>query len=134
MTIQLTREAIDLGIVIRESEPMLAFYRDTLGFTHEGDAPMPGDGVMHRLRCGQSLVKLVRSGRIPEASNPPNGIGGATGMRYWTIHVSNLEELTKACESAGYKVAVSPREFRPGVWIAIVEDPEGNWVEFAQGG
>jgi hypothetical protein len=25
---------------------------------------------------------------------------------------------------------VQPREIRPGTSIAIVEDPDGNWVEF----
>jgi hypothetical protein len=25
---------------------------------------------------------------------------------------------------------VAPREIRPGVTMAMVEDPDGNWVEF----
>jgi hypothetical protein len=25
-----------------------------------------------------------------------------------------------------------PREIRPGIRIAIVEDPDGNWVEFLE--
>jgi predicted enzyme related to lactoylglutathione lyase len=37
-----------------------------------------------------------------------------------------------ACAAGGYKVAVGVREFRPGTTIAIVEDPDGNWVEFLQ--
>ena len=43
--------------------------------------------------------------------------------------MSNLEALAAACEEAGYKVAVSPREIRPGIKIAMIEDPDGNWLE-----
>jgi catechol 2,3-dioxygenase-like lactoylglutathione lyase family enzyme len=37
-----------------------------------------------------------------------------------------------ACEAAGRKVVVPITELRPGITIAIVEDPDGNWVEFLQ--
>ncbi len=57
---------------------------------------------------------------------------GCTGYRYWTITVSNLAELVSACEEAGRTVVVPVTELRPGITIAIVEDPDGNWVEFLQ--
>ncbi len=57
---------------------------------------------------------------------------GASGYRYWTISVSNLDELAQACEAAGYKIAVSPREIRPGIKITMIEDPDGNWVELLE--
>lgn len=44
--------------------------------------------------------------------------------------MSNREEIVRECEKAGRKVAIAPREVRPGVRIAMVEDPDGNWVEF----
>jgi catechol 2,3-dioxygenase-like lactoylglutathione lyase family enzyme len=87
---------------------------------------------MHRLMCGASMIKLVHLAKAPAAMAPPGGIAGGFGYRYWTISVSNLDEVTAAVESAGYKVAVPVREIRPGVSISIVEDPDGNWVEFLQ--
>jgi glyoxylase I family protein len=33
---------------------------------------------------------------------------------------------------AGIKVVVPPRVIRPGVTIAIVADPDGNWLELLQ--
>jgi predicted enzyme related to lactoylglutathione lyase len=130
MGLQLTKDSIDLGIVIKDSEAMLKFYRDTLGLEHAADTPMGGGTVMHRLMCGTTMIKLVNHNKELPAAAAPGGIQGATGYRYWTISVSNLEEVTKTIEDAGYKVVVSPREIRPGVSISIVEDPEGNWVEF----
>jgi glyoxylase I family protein len=134
--VQLAKNAIDLGIVIRDSEASLKFYRDTLGFEHVADIPMPlgGGGTMHRLNCGDTLVKLVKFDNVPEASNPGGGLVGASGYRYFTMIVSNLDEIMGDCEAAGYQVVVSKREARPGVTIGMVADPDGNWVEFVQNG
>ena len=133
MGVQITKDSIDLGIVVSDAEAALRFYRDTLGFEHVGEMPMPGGGTMYRLLCGTSLIKLVS----PSASLPaavPGGIQGAYGYRYWTISVSNIEEITQACADAGYAVKVKVTNLRPGIAISIVEDPDGNWVEFLQAG
>ena len=130
MGMTLSKQAIDLGIVTTNGGPMLAFYRDVLGLTWQGEMPMPGGvGVMHRLLCGDSLIKLVVLPAVP-APAPPGGIQGAAGYRYWTITISNLGEMVAACQAAGAKVVMAEREIRPGVRIAIVADPDGNWVEF----
>jgi glyoxylase I family protein len=132
MGIQLTKDSIDIGIVVRDAEAALGFYRDTLGFQDTGSMPMPGGGTMYRLLCGTTLVKLVAPGKEPPAVAPPGGIGGAYGYRYWTISVSNLDELTAACEAAGRAIPITPREIRPGVRISMIEDPDGNWVELLE--
>jgi catechol 2,3-dioxygenase-like lactoylglutathione lyase family enzyme len=129
MSVKLTKDSIDLGIVSRDAPAAIAFYRDVLGFEDLGEFPMPG-GTMQRLQCGTSTIKIVALKRTPEASAAPGGIGGATGYRYWTISVSNLAEIVASCEAAGAKVAIPITELRPGVTIAMVEDPDGNWVEF----
>jgi catechol 2,3-dioxygenase-like lactoylglutathione lyase family enzyme len=133
MTVQLAKSAIDLGIVISDSERSLAFYRDLLGFEHVADTPMPiaGGGTMHRLNCGDTLLKLVKLTTTPDQRGD-GGIAGATGMRYFTMIVTNLEEIMAACAEAGTTVAVPVTEVRPGVTIGMVEDPDGNWVEFVQ--
>ncbi len=37
MDVQVAKDAIDLGIVTTNGDAMLTFYRDVLGFQHEGD-------------------------------------------------------------------------------------------------
>jgi len=132
MTIDVTKESIDIGIVVKDAAAAVAFYRDALGFEDTGTMPMPGGGTMYRLLCGTTLVKIVDPGKELPASAPGGGITGAYGYRYWTISVPNLDELTAKCEAAGAKVAVKPREIREGVRISIVEDPDGNWVELLE--
>jgi len=127
----ITKDSIDLGIVVSDPEKALAFYRDILGFVENGTMPMPGGGKMYRLLCGTTVLKLVHPNNEPPAP-ARGGISGARGYRYFTITVSNLEEITAHVAAAHYKVAVPPTEIRPGVSISIVEDPDGNWVEFLQ--
>ena len=132
MTISLSKDSIDIGIVVRDGEAALRFYRDTLGLEHIADTPAGNNGTMHRLMCGTTLVKVIEYPEPPEAANPIGGIPAASGYRYWTISVPNLDEMAKRCGDAGYTVAVEPREVRPGVRIAMIEDPDGNWVELLE--
>ena len=94
MTIKLNKDSIDIGIVVRDADAALKFYRDTLGFEDTGSMPMLGGGTMYRLLCGSTLVKLVAPDKELPAAAPPGGITGAYGYRYWTISVPNLDELT----------------------------------------
>ncbi|MBW2233552.1 MAG: VOC family protein [Deltaproteobacteria bacterium] len=130
MTVALAKNSIDLGIVVQEGGAALKFYRDTLGFSQLSDLPMPGGGTMHRLLCGDSLLKIIVPDDAPPAVAPPGGIQGASGYRYWTVYVSNLGEIMQACREGGYTIAIEEVELRPGIRIGIVEDPDGNWVEF----
>ena len=133
MGVELTKDSIDIGIIVRDGEAALKFYRDTLGLEHVADTPMGGgNGTMHRLMCGTTMVKVIEYDELPAAANPAGGIPAASGYRYWTISVSNLDELAGQCAEAGYTVAVEPHEIRPGVRIAMVEDPDGNWVELLE--
>lgn len=135
MTLQTTKDSIDLGIVIRDADASLAFYRDAIGLEDHGSMPMPvGGGTMYRLGCGTSVIKLVHPDQELPAEAPRGGIQGAYGYRYWTISVADLASVTDRCREAGAKVVVEPTEIRPGVSISIVTDPDGNWVEFLQQG
>ena len=134
MGVQLTKDSIDIGIIVEDGERSLKFYRDLLGLEHTADTPMPGGGgTMHRLMCGTTMVKLVAYEDVPETKAAPGGLRGATGYRYWTMSISNLVEVLEACRSGGYKVVIDQREIRPGVTAGMVEDPEGNWVELLEG-
>lgn len=134
MGVKGVKDAIDLGIVTTNGDAMLHFYRDVLGFRHEGDIKMENVGitVMHRLWFGNSLIKLVVPVNDPQVPPAPDGIQGGTGYRYWTMTIENLDEVLTAVAAAGHKVVWPRREVRPGVEVAMIEDPDGNWVEFIQ--
>ncbi len=131
MTIEIGKESIDIGIVVRDIDAALKFYRDTLGLEYAAEMPA-GGGKMHRLMCGTTVVKLVIHDNLPERRDNTGGPLGASGIRYWTITVKDLQAMTEKCRDAGYKVAVEPRDVRPGVRISMIEDTDGNWVEFLE--
>lgn len=132
MSIDIKKSAIDIGIVTTNIEAMMTFYQTDLGLELEGAVPMPGGGTMNRFKVGDTIVKLIDMDPAPEASAAPGGIRGATGYRYWTITVGNLAEVVQRVADAGHKIIVAGQEIRPGITIAIMADPDGNWVELLQ--
>jgi glyoxylase I family protein len=117
--VQVTKDSIDLGIIVTDEKAALGFYRDALGLESEGELPLPG-GRMYRLKCGTTVIKLLKLERTPTAKPAPGGPMGGLGMRYFTISVPDIRAL------------IPVTEFRPGVTIAMVTDPDGNTVEFLQ--
>ena len=132
MSINITKTSIDIGIVCNDIDAMLTFYGETLGLPLEGTIPMPGGGKMNRFKVGDSVIKVIELDPTPETQAAPGGIRGATGYRYWTITCSNLADCVSRAEAAGAKIVVAAKEVRPGITIAIIADPDGNWVELLQ--
>jgi catechol 2,3-dioxygenase-like lactoylglutathione lyase family enzyme len=129
MTMKLAKNAIDLGVVTADGERALAFYRDTLGLSVDGEIPVPGMGLIKRLPCGDSVIKLFILDRAPPLRTATGGFSRQTGFRYCTLEVENLDEVVGACRRDGHPIPVEIRDLRPGVRVAMVEDPDGNTIE-----
>jgi catechol 2,3-dioxygenase-like lactoylglutathione lyase family enzyme len=128
---QVSKDSIDLGIVVTDEKAAVEFYRDKLGLEWEGELPLPG-GRMYRLKCGTTVVKLLKLNKTPTAKPAPGGPMGGLGFRYFTISVPDIRALMTQLESKGVRASVPVTEFRPGVTIAMVTDPDGNTIEFLQ--
>ena len=132
MNLTPAKPGIDLGIVTADLERMTHFYRDVVGLADRGGGPTrstPG-GTVRNLSCGDSVIKLIQYGEVPRAVAPPGPVNASTGYRYWTITVTDLSDVMAACAADGRRVVVPVKEVSPGVRVAIVEDPDGNWIEF----
>jgi catechol 2,3-dioxygenase-like lactoylglutathione lyase family enzyme len=129
MTVHLARPALDVGVVPRDAERALAFWRDSLGLPVVAIVPLPGVGTLYRLACGESFVKILALDPPPAACAPRGGYAGATGLRYVTLAIENLDEAVARCRADGWTVAVDVRPLRPGVRVAMIEDADGNTVE-----
>ena len=53
-------------------------------------------------------------------------------MRYFTFSIEGIDDLVASRAAAGVTVVRPVTEWAPGVKIAVVEDPEGNYVEFLE--
>jgi len=132
MALKTTKDSIDLGIIAVNGPAMCAFYRDVLGLAHQGDMPLPGIGTMHRFLCGTTVIKIVEPEKVPASRAAPGGLAGGTGYRYFTVSVSNLDDVVAAAQRAGRPIPIPRRKVRAGVEIAMIEDPDGNWVELLE--
>ena len=123
---------IDLGIVVRDIDACLPFYRDVLGLPLAADFKLPGGSHMWQLKCGPCTVKLVTHEPAPEPANPPGGTRGGTGLRYWTRGVDDIDAAVAKFEDACAPIPLAVLQLAPGIRIAMIEDPEGNVVEFLE--
>ncbi len=129
MSAQLVKQTIDIGVVTTNKAAMVEFYGDLLGFPALGDVQMDGF-VVSRFQVGDCVLKVLEFDEKPDSHAASGRLGASTGIRYWTISVSNLDELLEAITLAGQKIIEGPLEVRPGVSIALVTDPDDNIIEF----
>jgi catechol 2,3-dioxygenase-like lactoylglutathione lyase family enzyme len=131
--VQVTKDSIDLGIIVTDEKAAVAFYGDKLGMESDGELPLPG-GKMYRFKCGTTIIKLLKLDKTPDAKPAPGGPMRGQGYRYFTISVPDIRGLMAQLEQKGIKATVPVTEFRPGVTISMVTDPDGNTIEFLQNG
>ena len=123
------RDALDLGIIVSDINASLKFYQETLGMEKLEDLKVPF-GVMHRLKYGNSFFKLIDPKEVPPKG--PAGLAAQLGFRYVTFPVTNISEICESLKEKGVKFTIPETELMPGVRIAMVQDPDGNTVEFVQ--
>jgi catechol 2,3-dioxygenase-like lactoylglutathione lyase family enzyme len=134
MTAQLSKPCLDVGLVCADAHAALRFYRDLLGFPEEGEVKFPNVGTVKRLRCGDSVLRLFIPEIPPANRASTGGFATQTGLRYLTLSVANLHAVVADAQAANYPVPTPPREIRPGVWAAQIEDGQGTTVELMQAG
>ena len=78
----------------------------------------------------KKLNALIDPNEIPPKG--PTGLLEQLGFRYVTFPVKNISEICELLKEKGVTFNVPETELRPGVRIAMVEDPDGNTVEFVQ--
>ena len=133
MSTKFTKSGFDLGIVTSNGDAMLEFYRDVIGLEFEASISMEKLGIqfMHRLWASESLLKIVVP-TTPISDGPGGGMMAATGLRYFTLSVADVQPILDACRNAYARIIWERREARPGVWEGMAEDHDGNWVEFIE--
>jgi catechol 2,3-dioxygenase-like lactoylglutathione lyase family enzyme len=124
---QPSKRAVDVGIVVRDIDAALRFYVDALGLEPVEQLAIPW-GTMHRLRFGDSWIKLVDPTEAPPPG--PVGLDAALGIRYLTFEIDDVEETWQRAVGAGVDVFHPLGPFgSKGVVMGMLHDPDGNVVE-----
>jgi catechol 2,3-dioxygenase-like lactoylglutathione lyase family enzyme len=128
--LKLTKDTVDIGVLVRDIDSCNKFYSDVLGLKKVGEVPIAGR-IQHRYQLGGALLKLLE---FPDGNAPPPGPKGRlsqAGIRYITVHVPDAAALAKELEAKGVPIVTPVTKTATGSTIAMFEDPEGNTIEIA---
>ena len=144
-----TSRIIDIGIVVKDLERAVAFYRDAIGFREVSQlavpAQMSGDAGLTDYRSFRAQmmqlagaedgtrIKLIAFGDAPGRADSAF-IHSATGVRYLTVRVADVDAAVARARAAGVEPQGKgpielPPPFRPGTALAVIRDPDGNLIE-----
>lgn len=111
---------LGVRIAVRDLARTRAWYRDVLGFDEE----TPG-----RMRCGDSVLLFE------ERADAPSGFARAErGWTYLTVQIRDCDAETARIVALADDavVAVPPTTLGEVARMAMVRDPDGNWLELSQ--
>jgi catechol 2,3-dioxygenase-like lactoylglutathione lyase family enzyme len=123
---------LQAGIVPVDLSASVAFYRDVLGLPYQGTRPALEGRTLHLFAAGDSALKLLETPEAPSGRAPRGPFAGATGIRWLTLDVDDLDAIVQRCVTAGINLQLPPTALRPGLRVAIAEDPDGNAIELVE--
>jgi len=135
MGTRMAKPALDVGLVTANAAPLLDFYCEVAGFDRLDPLEIPNIGTIHRLACGESILRVMVPATPPEPPPRSDDLGSfsaRTGIRYLTLEVVDIAAAVDAARACGGRVDLEPIELRPGRRIAQVSDPDGNRIELGQ--
>jgi catechol 2,3-dioxygenase-like lactoylglutathione lyase family enzyme len=125
---------VEVGLVVSDLQASLSFYGELLGLEYVGEVALPGM-VQKRFLRGDAVVKLIYFDEQPDVTIPPGRPDpGQLGLRYLSVKVPDVVQTVERWVGRGGIVAVPLFEWEPGVHIAVIEDPDGIWVELGPQG
>jgi catechol 2,3-dioxygenase-like lactoylglutathione lyase family enzyme len=83
----------------------------------------------HEFSAGATTLKLWQIDGLDSHTGP---IQDYAGIRYLTVEVDDIDAVLSRARDAGQNVPFGPVDIAPGIQIAMVEDPDGNWFELVE--
>jgi catechol 2,3-dioxygenase-like lactoylglutathione lyase family enzyme len=129
---RLSGAALAAGIIARDAPRMFEFYRGFLGLPLIETMEFPEQGATVWLfSTGAGRIKVSARTDVPAATNPPGVPGDATGVRYLTVEVVDVEEAIAGIEESDGSLQ-SPPKMWGDAKVAFVWDPDGNSIELVE--
>jgi catechol 2,3-dioxygenase-like lactoylglutathione lyase family enzyme len=148
---EFARTTIDLGCVVKDAEKSAAFYQDVIGMTELPGFSAPGafvkdiglsegnyDVSVRVFALGDgpmaTRLKLIQAPAGLGKPNDTSAVDAELGFRYLTIGVKDMKAAMARLEKAGVKPLAKgpvelPATLAKGVYLTVVRDPDGNFVE-----
>ena len=131
--LELADDQLQVGMVARNAQAMLDFYGKTLGLPRSemipnGTLELP-NGTLHLFAAGSNLIKIMVPTEVPARQDSDGEPTQATGIRYWTLIVKNLDKLVEECCEGGATLLGEINQIG-SIRFAVLNDPDGNCLEF----
>lgn len=121
-----------IGFTVGNMEDSRKFLTEVLGFTEGNIEPVPSLGTdKHEFSAGATTLKLWQIDDLEAHTGP---IQAYAGIRYLTTVVDDMGAVLARASDAGRNIPFGPVDIAPGVQIAMIEDPDGNWFEVVSRG
>ena len=136
----------EMGICVDDLENMIAFYGDVLGFKLISKIDVPADKsneagftsggytiVRMQTNYGER-IKLVRPVTLPHSRTSGKEVLSKKGNVFLTFIVEDLKHTVSRIKDtdAPIRTQGSIMGVRDGVFLSIIDDPEGNHLEFVE--
>jgi catechol 2,3-dioxygenase-like lactoylglutathione lyase family enzyme len=132
MGAKMAKPALDVGLVTANAQPLLDFYAGVAGFKILDPLELPNIGTIHKLACGESILRVMVPVDAPKADESTS-FSSTSGIRYITLEIDDLDAAAAAVEALGGSITLAPFELRPGRRVSQIADPDGNMIELGQG-
>ena len=147
---EFAKTTIDLGVVVSDIEKSAAFYKEAIGFTEIDGFQVSADFATdsgltenHALSIrvftlgeGESAtkLKLMQLPGVDSAKSKSDTIHSQLGFSYITIFVNDTTAAMERLSKNGVKPLAKgpvplPKGFPEGIFLTLVKDPDGNFVE-----
>lgn len=148
----LASQTIDLGMVVSDIDKSLKWYTDVIGFQQVGEFDAPAEftgklGITNSLPAhvhvlalgdgpGATKLKLMQFKQAPGARIDQTYFHSTYGFRYLTIWVKDMPTaMARAAKHNAKPIAdgphAIPESIAKGQYLAVLRDPDGNFVELA---
>jgi catechol 2,3-dioxygenase-like lactoylglutathione lyase family enzyme len=122
-------DRVQVGMTVANSENSRHFYGQVLGLAEHTSLPMRDDMTRYGFSAGSSTLKFWS--RPEPLANFAGALNASVGIRFVTLWVRKIDALAAALEARGAKIVIPPMQL-PDARIFFAEDPDGNWIEFAE--
>lgn len=121
-----------VGLPVSDLDVSVAWYRETLGLTHDSTAGLPGRVAFMVAPTGERLELLAVDVQPSAWDDPIAALRAGVPHTAWTVN--DLHAAHARAVEAGGRSVWTPRDTpEPGLRIAVVADPDGNLVELLSG-
>ena len=147
---EFARTTIDLGVVVSDIDASVKFYTEAIGFTQMEGFKVPADFAVDtgltdskpldiavlQLGEGESAtkLKLMQLPGVKSKKSDNRFIHSQLGVSYITVFVNDTNQATARLKKSDVKPLAKgpvelPKGLPQGVFLTVVQDPDGNLVE-----